>query len=220
MRFAVWRYRRGIRINKYEGTAADLLSLREKRDRGWRSIWETSHAKIFSIEWRDPRIQSTEWLNISLGYRPKGERPRVRPREAAGDIPLSKLFFLLSSLLFLSRKPTDVLVQIAFRPAYLTAYPLARTYLIRINARAVRKLASRPARTRHPRPTFAHRSPALLVSRSYITTGNKPDRARCENPNRLRESTWTKEREREGRNGSLRLGILIRPRDHCVQAPF
>lgn len=154
----------------------------------------------------------------------------ARRREAEGeaergceDIPLSKLFFLLSSPLFLSRKPTGVPVQIAFRPAYLTAYPLARTYLIRINARAARKLASRPARTRHPRSTFAH---GLLLCPFLVLTSlpeinlavqGAKTRIACASQH---ERTREREREREGRNGSLKLGILIRPRDHASKHLF
>lgn len=150
---------------------------------------------------------------------------RVRPREV-GDIPLSKLFLFFSSTVlyfYLGNRPASP-YKLPFVPL-ISPRPLARTYLIRINARAAWKLASRPVRARHPvpRPTFAV---LLPVSRSYVTTGNKPGRARCENPNRSCEPTRTKrlnrrkERERKGKNGSLKLAIFIQPQDHRVEIPF
>lgn len=54
---------------------------------------------------------------------------RVKPTEAERPgIFLSKLFLLSFRLLFLSWKPTGVSVQIAFRPAYLTAVPRAHIF--------------------------------------------------------------------------------------------
>lgn len=73
----------------------------------------------------------------------------------------SAKLFLLSVPLFLSRKPTASPYKLPFVPL-ISPWPLARTYLIRINARAARKLASRPVRTAdRPVPTIADTPPPL-----------------------------------------------------------
>lgn len=122
----------------------------------------------------DPRIQSTEWLNISLGYQPGARRDarrgwsRLRPR---GRGYSSRNFFSTPSVFYfyLRNRPASP-YKLPFVPL-ISPRSLARTYLIRINARAAWKLASRSVRARH----LACRSPPLLLipsSVSYVTTGN------------------------------------------------
>lgn len=149
-----------IRINKYEGTPRPICYrrwAREKRDRD--GVQFEKHRMLrYSPSSGDPRIQSTEWLNISLGYRPEGgetRSPRVRvsrEREAGDIFPLSKLFLFFFPVVlyfYLGNRPASP-YKLPFVPL-ISPRPLARTYLIRINARAAWKLASRPVRARHRR---------------------------------------------------------------------
>jgi len=94
-----------------------------------RSTRGTSHAKIFTVEWRAADSIYRMIKHLTLGYRPGARwsdagRGRDRRGRKAGDIPRGeKLFLLVLRFLFLSWKPSGVSVQIAFRPAYLTAGP-------------------------------------------------------------------------------------------------
>lgn len=143
---------------------------------------------------------------------------RVKPTEAErGRGYSSRNFFFSPSVFYfyLENRPASP-YKLPFVPL-ISPRPLARTYLIRINARAAWKLASKSVRARHP----ACRSP----SHPYYSSVSFP----CPFLTSLPEITWsckvrkpesfvrvyTNElgrREREKDRASLKLGILIRQR--------
>ena len=130
----------------------------------------------------------------------------------------SAKLFLFSFPLFLSRKPTASPYKLPFVPL-ISPWPLVRTYLIRINARAAWKLASCPSSTPLS-PTIATSCPCLaFLPGSYVITGNnlasqgaktRVVRVRVPRPSRPTRSG----------QGSLKLGILIWPDRGPVNAPF
>lgn len=83
--------------------------------------------------WRDGRyrMRQAEW-------------PGYSSAETFSSLPFLLSSFLFSPPLFLSRKPTASPYKLPFVPL-ISPWPLVRTYLIRINARAAWKLASCPA---------------------------------------------------------------------------
>lgn len=163
-----------------------IVALRARKERsalssrrGRRSTWETSHAKIFTVEWRpaDSIYRMIKHLTWISARREARREARVKPTEAErpGIFLLETFSPLLPRLLFLfylGNRPASP-YKLPFVPL-ISPRPLARTYLIRINARAAWKLASRSVRARLSFPIPVLLSRLAPSSVSYVTTGNNP----------------------------------------------